>query len=191
MCTQPWLYLENHHTGGYGIAGVYSLYATKAISAGEGGIAITNDSDLAKMLSRFNIYDRFDQKQEIGINFRISEVQALFSFCMCEMSEEIISNKNLIAKEYITACNDAHISFVNPHEKGQRGNHYKFTLLANEDSESEFAGIKNRTSSVYDYALGHDPMKLSKRHICLPIWYALEPEIVEKTIEQIGSIHKK
>ena len=61
-----------------GIAGVYSLYATKAISAGEGGIAITNDSDLAKMLSRFNIYDRFDQKQEIGINFRISEVQALF-----------------------------------------------------------------------------------------------------------------
>ena len=33
-------------------------------------------------------------------------------------------------------------SFVNPHEKGQRGNHYKFTLLANEDSESEFAGIK-------------------------------------------------
>ena len=33
-------------------------------------------------------------------------------------------------------------------------------------------------------------MKLSKRHICLPIWYALEPEIVEKTIEQIGSIHK-
>ena len=76
--------LENHHTGGYGIAGVYSLYATKAISAGEGGIAITNDSDLAKMLSRFNIYDRFDQKQEIGINLDSSEDFYLVDPTVCE-----------------------------------------------------------------------------------------------------------
>ena len=74
--------LHDEHTGLYGVAGVYSLYATKAIAAGEGGIAITNDAELGEMLSKFNIYDRFDQKQEIGVNFRISEIQALFSFCM-------------------------------------------------------------------------------------------------------------
>lgn len=180
--------LNNQHTGLYGVAGVYSLYATKAIAAGEGGIAVTNDADLGDKLSRFVIYDRFDQQQDVGVNFRISELQALFSLCMCELSEEIIGNKAVIADKYIRACHQAQIAFVDPYQGGQRGNHYKFTLIANENAEEEFGSIKNKTSPVYSYALGEDPMSITTRHLCLPIWYALEPELVEQTIEQLISI---
>lgn len=180
--------LNNQHTGLYGIAGVYSMYATKAIAAGEGGIAITNDADLGEKLSRFNIYDRFDQQQDVGVNFRVSELQALFSLCMCELSEEIIANKAIIADKYIRACKEANIVFVDPYQNCQRGNHYKFTLIANADADQEFSAIKNKTSPVYSYALGEDPMDITTRHICLPIWYALEQEVVDKTIEQLISI---
>ena len=38
--------LKGKHTGLFGDAGVYSLYATKAIPVGEGGIVVTNDDDL-------------------------------------------------------------------------------------------------------------------------------------------------
>lgn len=183
--------LNDQHTGLYGVGGVYSLYATKAIAAGEGGVAVTNDLDLGDKLSRFIIYDRFDQHQDVGVNFRVSELQALFSFSMCELSEEIIANKAVIADKYMLACKEAGIAFINPYQNGQRGNHYKFTLIANQNAEEEFGSIKNKTSPVYSYALGEDPMSITTRHICLPIWYALESEVVEQTIEQVISIRHK
>ena len=177
--------LNGNHTGLFGIAGVYSLYATKAITAGEGGIVVTNDEELGYMLSKFQIYDRFDQIQDIACNFRVSELQALFSYSMSILSEDIIENKTLIAKKYIDACNEARIKFVNPFENGQRGNHYKFSLIAENDANIEFKQITNRTSPVYDYKLGNDPLNVHKKHICLPIWYNLEKEIIDTTIDQI------
>lgn len=180
--------LDGKHSGLFGVAGVYSLYATKAITAGEGGIAVTQDQELGDQLSRFVIYDRFDQTQDVGVNFRVSELQALFSLCMCELTEEIIANKDLIARRYIDACRSAGVSFVDPYQAGQRGNHYKFTLIAKRSVGDEFTMIKNRTSPVYNYALGDDPMSITTRHICLPIWYGLEEEVVADTVLQVLSI---
>lgn len=180
--------IDGKHTGLFGVAGVYSLYATKAIAAGEGGLAVTNDVELGELLSRFNIYDRFDRKMNVGVNFRVSELQALFALCMCECSEEIISNKAQIAARYIEACKEVGVRFVDPYQGGQRGNHYKFTLLAERDANEEFAAITQRTSPVYDYALGEDPMRITSRHICLPIWYGLEDQVVESTVAQIKSL---
>lgn len=177
--------LNEQHTGLFGVAGVYSLYATKAIAAGEGGIAVSNDTELGILLDKFQIYDRFEQKEEIGVNFRISELQALFALSICELSELIIENKTTIAKRYISACKEANIEYVDPFSNGQRGNHYKFSIIANQSVESEFYQIKNRTSPVYDYTLGSDPFLIHKKHTCLPIWYGLEEEIISQTIEQI------
>ena len=42
--------LFNKHSGLFGNAGVYSFYATKAIPAGEGGMVVTNDDDLGKII---------------------------------------------------------------------------------------------------------------------------------------------
>ncbi len=180
--------LNGKHTGLFGVAGVYSLYATKAIAAGEGGIAVTDDLELGNWLDKFQIYDRFDQKEQIGVNFRISELQALFSFSICELSESIIENKAAIANRYIAACKEAEIGYVDPYKNGQRGNHYKFSVIAKENAGIEFATIKNRTSPVYDYALGPDPYSVHLKHICLPIWYELEEKIIQETVDQILSL---
>jgi dTDP-4-amino-4,6-dideoxygalactose transaminase len=177
--------LNGKHTGLFGVAGVYSLYATKAIAAGEGGISVTNDEEIGRLIEKFQIYDRFEQKEEIGVNFRISELQALFSLSICELSEKIIENKSKIAQRYIAACKESNIEFVDPYQNGQRGNHYKFSIIAKVDSRNEFILIKNRTSPVYDYTLGDDPYNIKTRHICLPIWYELEESIVKETVQQV------
>lgn len=179
--------INGEHAGLFGVAGVYSLYATKSITAGEGGIAVTNDEDLGSQLTKFNMYDRFDQVQDVGVNFRVSELQALFSLCMSEQTEKIIQNKSKIALRYIEACKSAEIQFVDPYQSGQRGNNYKFTLIAKVDATGEFKLIKNTTSPVYDYSLGDDPSHISNRHICLPIWYGLEEEVICKVIDEIYS----
>ena len=68
----------------------------------------------------------------------------------------------------------------------QRSNLYKFILIAKTDNpEEEFSQISKRTSPVYDYTLGSDGTSIASKHICLPIWYKLEDEIVSEVVEQL------
>ena len=87
------------------------------------------------------------------------------------------------------ACEKKNLRYIHPTEKGQRSNFYKFTLLAKTDNPiKEFEKITQRTSPVYDYALGEDLQKIAQKHICLPIWYKLEDEKIENVIEEIDNL---
>lgn len=178
--------LNGKHTGLFGDAGVYSLYATKAIPAGEGGIVVTNDEDLNHKISKFSIYDRFDQELDLGTNIRMSELNALLSFSVLRETDSIIENKTKIAEKYMLACKEFDWDFVDPFKNGQKSNFYKFILLArNGNPDKVFKKVESRTSSVYDYCLGEDPFLITLRHICLPIWYELEEQEVDKVIAEL------
>ena len=178
--------LHGKHTGLFGDVGVYSLYATKAVPAGEGGIVVTNDKELFNMVDKFAIYDRFDQVLDTGINIRMSEISALLCYSVITETEAIIANKYGIAEKYITACDKYDWEYINPISNGQRSNLYKFILLSRSISPTDdFSQIKTRTSPVYDYALGRDLAGVKDRHICLPIWYELEDKMVEKVVSEL------
>ena len=178
--------LNEKHTGTFGDAGVYSLYATKTVPVGEGGIIVTKDKELYQMVEKFIMYDRFDQKLDIGVNLRMSEINALLTYAVIQETESIIKNKYKIAKEYIKACNENNWKYIDPISKNQRSNFYKFILLSDsKDPKKMFSQIKSRTSPVYDYALGRDPFQIVERHICLPIWYQLEDKIVKRVVLEL------
>ena len=178
--------LSGKHTGLFGDAGVYSLYATKAIPVGEGGIVVTRDQELFNMADKFIMYDRFDQKLNVGINFRMSEINALLAFAVINETESIIENKYLIADKYIKACKDFGWSYINPSNDNQRSNLYKFILLSrNENPEQDFHNIKTRTSPVYNYSLGDDKSEIINRHVCLPIWYGLEDSTLDNVVSEL------
>ena len=105
---------KGKHTGLFGDAGVYSLYATKAIPVGEGGIILTNNDELNEIASKFIMYDRFEQKLDIGINLRMSEINALLSYSVLKETEAIIKNKYLIAEKYCDACNKVDLEYLDP-----------------------------------------------------------------------------
>jgi dTDP-4-amino-4,6-dideoxygalactose transaminase len=178
--------LNGKHTGLFGDAGVYSLYSTKAVPAGEGGIIVTKNEELHKKVTKFSIYDRFDQVLDIGVNNRMSEINALLSYAVLKSIDEIIENKHAIANKYIKACESYGWEYIHPTSNEQRSNLYKFILLSRtNDPNDDFAQIKTRTSPVYDYALGHDPNKVSARHICLPIWYKLEEDSIQQVLSEL------
>jgi len=178
--------LNAQHTGLFGDAGVYSLYATKAVPVGEGGLIVTRDSELHEMASKFVMYDRFDQQLDIGVNLRMSEINALLTYAVIQKSEEIIQNKIEISDKYAQACEQYGWSYIDPKTCGQRSNLYKFILLSHaDDPEQEFAQVTKRTSPVYDYMLGRDPQEIAKRHICLPIWYKLDGSVVDQALEEL------
>ena len=181
--------LNGEHTGTFGDAGVYSLYATKAVSAGEGGVIVSNDDELAELASRFIIYDRFSQELDVGINLRMSEISALLAYSVLNSIEEIISNKYMISDKYIQACEKAGLEYYEPKINGQRSNLYKFILIARDDEhQKKIDQIKTRTSTVYDYSLGNDPENICNRHICLPIWYDLDSETINQVLSEIKNI---
>ena len=179
--------LRGQHTGLFGDAGVYSLYSTKAVPAGEGGIVVTKHEELHQKIVKFSIYDRFDQVLDVGINNRMSEINALLSFSVLQNIDEIIDNKQKTAKKYALACEKYGWKYIHPNRNEQRSNLYKFILLSSATNPSDdFSQIKTRTSPVYDYALGSDPFEVAKRHICLPIWFRLEDEVVERVIVELN-----
>ncbi|MDB2398534.1 DegT/DnrJ/EryC1/StrS family aminotransferase [Planktomarina sp.] len=179
--------LREKHSGLYGLAGVYSLYATKAIPAGEGGLVVTNNEILHSQIEKYAIYDRFDQELDLGVNIRMSEISALLSFSVCKEIEEIISNKHEIASQYVSACEEYNWEFIHPTSNGQRSNLYKFILKVSLGSAKErFENIKLRTSPVYDYQLGRDVEEIGERHICLPIWYGLETEKINAILSELA-----
>ena len=122
--------LNGKHSGLYGDAGVYSLYATKAVPAGEGGIIVTNDNELFTMVDKYSIYDRFDQQLDLGVNNRMSEISALLCFSVLQETKAIINNKYQIAERYISACNEYGWEYIDPCANGQMSNLYKFILLS-------------------------------------------------------------
>ena len=180
--------LKEKHTGLFGDAGIYSLYSTKAVPAGEGGIIVTKNEELHHKVTKFSIYDRFDQVLDVGVNNRMSEMNALLSFAVLQSIDEIIENKQKIANEYAKTCEKHGWEYIHPTGNEQRSNLYKFILLSRAVNPiNNFAQIMTTTSSVYDYALGLDPYEISKRHICLPIWYKLEDDVVHKVISELQS----
>lgn len=178
--------LNGKHSGLFGAAGVYSLYATKTVPVGEGGILITKDNELFEMAKKFVMYDRFDQKLNVGVNLRMSEINALLTYSVVPETDNIIQNKYTIAQQYIEVCNEYGWEYIDPESGGHKSNLYKFILLSKSaNPEEEFSQITKRTSPVYDYALGEDPHGFRTRHICLPIWYMLEDGIVANVLSEL------
>ena len=179
--------LNNKFSGTFGTAAVYSYYSTKAIFAGEGGIGVTNDDDIANFSRDFSAYDRFNQKMEIGCNIRLPEIQALMIYAVVNEYKEIINNKMKIASKYSEVCNSLNIKYINQNKSSTEGNYYKFTIISPDKNILDFLPkIKTVTSKVYDYALGNSK-ELPLKHLCLPIWFGLEEEVSDKTISEIKS----
>ena len=58
----------------------FIVFMLPSYSCGEGGILVSKDKKLIKLAQRYVKYDRFEQNMSIGINFRVSEMQALLIF---------------------------------------------------------------------------------------------------------------
>jgi len=177
--------LNNKFAGTFGDAGVYSYYSTKAVFAGEGGVAVTNNEKIGNYLKDFIAYDRFKQKMPIGCNIRLSEIQALLVYSVVSNLDEIMGNKLKIAEKYMEACTKSKIEFIDQTKNSNIGNHYKFTIISPKKNIVEaFPKIKTTTSKIYDYALGQSK-EIPLKHLCLPIWYGLDEKITDKVLSEL------
>ncbi len=96
--------LNNIKVGNFGIAGAFSLQTTKVLTAGEGGIVVTNNKKFYNKLIRNRQYgysknNKLDHNLN-GSNFKMSEFVALAAICDLDRFNKRSRKRIQIAKRY-------------------------------------------------------------------------------------------
>ena len=91
-------------TGTFGIMGCFSFYPTKNLGAfGDAGAVVTDDKILAERIRVLRNYgSKIKYKNEIeGVNSRLDEIQAALLRVRLNHLEEILTEREAIAKQYL------------------------------------------------------------------------------------------
>src|SRR3954470_16556282 len=90
--------------GALGDIGTFSFYGDKLITTGEGGAVLFNDdalADRARVLRDHAMHPtRRYWHEEIGFNFRITNMQAAVGCAQLERVDELLGRKRAIAARY-------------------------------------------------------------------------------------------
>ena len=152
--------------GTWGDAGVYSFYATKTVSTGEGGILVSGRDDVLDYARAYRNYGKPDH-QVAGLNFRMSEFTAALGLVQTERMEHIVAVKNAVAREHLDPVHPRRLALPD----GMVSGLYKYIV---------FDPIERSTGKVYDAPchrlMGH-PVDLpnsdwvAEHHWCVPLYY--------------------
>lgn len=96
--------------GSFGDISIFSFYPNKHITTGEGGMILTNDEHLAeRCCSLRNLCFQKDIRyvhEELGYNYRFTNLQAAVGLAQLERIEESIKRKREIGKKYTELLKD-------------------------------------------------------------------------------------
>lgn len=96
--------------GSFGELSAFSFYANKLVTTGEGGMVLTDDDGLAERLRLLrNLAFRSDRRflhDELGFNFRITNLQAALGVAQTERIDEAVTRKREIARRYTDGLAD-------------------------------------------------------------------------------------
>jgi dTDP-4-amino-4,6-dideoxygalactose transaminase len=155
--------------GTWGDAGVYSLYATKTISTGEGGVLVSRRPELIAHARAFRNYGK-PSFEVHGLNYRMSEFTAAIGLVGVERLPEIVSWKNAVAREHLDPTYPSRLELP----EGMTSGLYKYIV---------FDWLERSTGRVYDEPchriLGYDldlPNSdwVARNHSCVPLYYRPE-----------------
>jgi perosamine synthetase len=156
--------------GTFGDAGVYSFYATKTVSTGEGGVLVSDDEDLIAYARAFRDYGKPDYDVP-GVNFRMSEFTAAMGLLQTERMPEIVAWKNAAARAHLDVLHPGRLQLPD----GMTSGLYKYIV---------FDPIEQSSGKVYDQpchrimgtgdALSNTDW-VAEGHWCVPLYY--RPEV--------------
>jgi dTDP-4-amino-4,6-dideoxygalactose transaminase len=152
--------------GSYGDAGVYSFYATKTVSTGEGGVLVSRHPELLEFARGFRNYGKPTYDVH-GLNFRMNEFTAALGLLQAERMPEIVEFKNRVARSELDPLYPSRLELP----EGMVSGLYKYIV---------FDWLERSTGRVYDEPchriLGHDvdlPNSdwVARNHSCVPLYY--------------------
>jgi perosamine synthetase len=93
---------QGRPVGTFGAAAIFSFYATKVITTAEGGMVVTNSSDIAGRIRDLKTYDQ-KQDYKVRYNYKMNDIQAAMGRVQLERLESMILRRRTIAQTYTSA----------------------------------------------------------------------------------------
>lgn len=180
----------------YGDISTCSLHATKLYHSVEGGLLFTKDADVLKKLASIRNFgiSGFDSFDELGINGKNSEFHAAMGLTNLKYADDIIKKRKKLTERYEQKL--ANFRAVRPqwHKNSENNGAYLPFVLESEEfllklrKELDKSEIFTRryfypslASSLPYLETKHLPITedISKRVLCLPLYFELTEEEVD------------
>jgi len=91
--------IDGKHTGSFGDIGCFSFQGAKMVSTGEGGMIVTDDTELFERVKHFAEHGRsgsgFDIS-DIGYKYKMSNIQAALGLAQLERVDVLIAKKRFL-----------------------------------------------------------------------------------------------
>jgi perosamine synthetase len=126
--------------GTFGIAAIYSFYATKVITTGEGGMVVSNSKDIADRIRDLKTYDQKDD-YKIRFNYKMTDIQAALGLAQLERLDTIIRRRRSIAVKYTRAFKSLDLNLP-PQNSGHI--FFRYVLGFNSDCLSFIQALANK-----------------------------------------------
>lgn len=107
--------------GGFGDVSIFSFYPNKLIASGEGGMILTDDEELARRSRGIRnlcfLPERRFVHEELGNNFRMTNMQAAIGCAQLEKIEDAITKKREIGQFYRENLQTVTETLIHPLER--------------------------------------------------------------------------
>lgn len=200
---------DEKKTGSLGDIAAFSLYATKNVMCGEGGIITTDDEEYVKLAKRFRHHGQNEKTRyeyhDLGYNYRMMDLQAAIALAQLrkidEFTDKRIKNAELLTKR-LKKIGWVKVPFV---KKNVKHVFHQYTIKVDEKIRDDLIKHLNNEGVVcgvyypkplhmhpfftkLGYKKGDFPIaeKLSKQVISLPVHPSVSEEDIDKIIKVLS-----
>lgn len=188
----------------YGDVSTCSFHATKLFHTGEGGAIICRDPDLAHQVYYSHNFGHNGPLafHGLGVNAKISELQAAMGLAVFPHLEDIIARRKAIVEAYLEQLNANTLQFIRVRE-GATWNYSYFPVVFSseelrEQVENVLATINVFPRRYFYPSLNQLPYletsqmpvseSIAERILCLPLYADLEMEHVQLICQTINGV---
>lgn len=142
-------YLSGRHSGkqtwrrsgGLGTVSCFSFYANKLITTGEGGMVLTDDPNLAdKARSLRNLCFQSGRRffhDELGYNFRMTNLQAALGLAQVERIDQIVERKRWMGQAYTSRLQNIPMLQLPVEEQWARSVYWMYGIVISDEARMD------------------------------------------------------
>jgi dTDP-4-amino-4,6-dideoxygalactose transaminase len=187
----------------YGHISTCSFHATKVFHTGEGGAMITNDNDLQHKLFYHHNFGHNGPLDffGLGINAKISELQAAMGLAVYEHIDEIFTERKRVCEQYDVELDFSQLQKIKIRTNTEWNYSYYPVIFPSEEKMLKVLLTLNQHEIVprryfypslntIEYTKGMNmPISesISKRILCLPLYTSLHSNDVSKIVQIINA----
>jgi len=183
--------------GSFGLVSIFSFFATKVLTSGEGGMVLSDSQELIEKIKDLRDYDERDSYL-VRYNYKITDIQAALGLVQLARLEKFISRRKEIAIRYFEEFGKCRLDLP-IWKEGKEHIYYRFVIKAREEASSYLEKLQKKKIICRRpiYLPLHVYLNLSgfphtteawQKAISIPLYPTLTEREIEKIVATIKEI---